>query len=206
MMHNLSLPIFSQTAKPLTHHLTRPDAATTDLELLERARGLEAGALAVIHQRFYDPIYRYVAFRVPDRETAEDLASDVFMRLVDALHAGQAPKHSLRGWLFGVAYRVVQDHFRQHYRAPHVALEDHFEAPAGDLDAALDDEAFRAKLAVELERLTEDQLSVLAMRFGAELPIQRVAEALGKTEGAVKQLQARAVATLGRRLMQEAVR
>lgn len=204
MMHSFALSNSLPSYTLLTHPSFHADQAD-DLRLLERARRLDAEALSLIHRQYYDPLFRYVAFRVADRETAEDLTSDVFVRLVDALHSGAAPQQSLRGWLFGVAFRVVQDHYRRGYRAPEVALDDEFEAPGHDLDEVLDEEAFRARLAEELGQLTDEQQSVLAMRFGAGLPIRRVAEALGKTEGAVKQLQARAVATLGRRLMRQAV-
>lgn len=171
-----------------------------EYSLLVRARRLESDALAEIHDTYYAPIFRYVAFRVGDRDLAEDLTSEVFMRLLAALRDKNAPQTTLRGWLYGVAARVVSDHHRRHYRAPEVELDESLisrdATPAELVDEMLTHEELRQAMA----ELTEEQQHVLALRFGHELPIQEVARALGKTEGAVKQLQARAVAALARKL------
>ena len=84
-----------------------------ELTLLARARQLDPEALAHIHETYYTSIFRYVAFRVGDHATAEDLTSEVFTRLLTALRDKNAPQNTLRGWLYGVAARVVSDHHRQ---------------------------------------------------------------------------------------------
>jgi len=171
-----------------------------ELHLLARARKLEADALSQIHDMYYAPIFRYVAFRVGDRTVAEDLASEVFTRLLSALRDRSAPQNTLRGWLYGVAARVVSDHFRKRYRAPEVELNESLVSreagPAEIVEAML----AREDLKQAMTGLTEEQQNVLALRFGYDMPIQEVARTLGKTEGAVKQLQARAIAALARRL------
>jgi RNA polymerase sigma-70 factor (ECF subfamily) len=96
-----------------------------ELTLLARARQLDPEALAHIHETYYTSIFRYVAFRVGDHATAEDLTSEVFTRLLTALRDKGAPQNTLRGWLYGVAARVVNDHHRKAY------------APAGGSDEAL---------------------------------------------------------------------
>lgn len=174
-----------------------------ELELLARARKLESAALAEIHDTYYGPIFRYVAFRVADRETAEDLTSEVFTRLLSALRDRNAPQNTLRGWLYGVASRVVSDHHRKRYRAPQVELNDNVmssdEGPAETVEAMLTHEGLRRAMS----ELTEEQQNVIALRFGFEMPIQEVARTLGKSEGAVKQLQARAIASLARKMSSE---
>ena len=95
-----------------------------ELALLARARTLDPDALAQIHDTYFAPIFRYVAFRVGDRQTAEDLASEVFTRFLSSLRDRTAPQNTLRGWLYGVAARVVSDHYRKHYRAPQVELDE----------------------------------------------------------------------------------
>jgi RNA polymerase sigma-70 factor (ECF subfamily) len=168
--------------------------------LLARARQFDTEALAQIHDDYYGPLFRYVAFRVGDRETAEDLASEVFTRFLSALRQRNPPSTTLRGWLYAVAANVVSDHLRQRYRAPHVelheALPSHEAGPAEVVEAALAREDLKQAMA----DLTEEQQHVIALRFGHELPIQEVARTIGKTEGAVKQLQARAIAALARKL------
>ncbi len=177
----------------------------TERDLLERAVALDQAALAEIHDRYYEPLLRYVACRVPDRETAEDLTGDVFLRFLDALRGRRPPSTTLRGWLYGVAFHVVQDHYRKAYRADVVALDERLAGPAATepVDDALVARHERAALAQAMGRLTDEQQHVLALRFGAAQPIQAVADALGKTEGAIKQLQARAVAALARQMTHE---
>ena len=84
-----------------------------ELTLLARARQLDPDALGQIHETYYASIFRYISFRVGDRETAEDLTSEVFTRLLTALRDHRSPQNTLRGWLYGVAARVVSDHHRQ---------------------------------------------------------------------------------------------
>lgn len=171
-----------------------------DAELLRRAYELDTDALAAIHDAYYQPLFRYVSFRIGDRDTCEDLVSEVFTRFLNALRQRKAPQSNLRGWLFGVASHVVNDHFRRSYRAPSTPLDEdivsHAPLPAEVAEhAAMSEELRRA-----ITNLTEDQQQVLALRFGQSMPIQEVARILGKTEGAVKQLQMRAIAALARQM------
>jgi RNA polymerase sigma-70 factor (ECF subfamily) len=173
-------------------------------ELLAGARRFDPDALGRIHDEYYGPVFRYALYRTGERETAEDIASEVFTRLLEGLRAGTGPTTTLTGWLFGVAARVVNDHFRQAYRAPMAELSevlpDHYDTPTSLTVAALE----REELRQALEKLTEEQQHVIALRFGQGMPIQDVARMMGKSEGAVKQLQARAVATLARQMKRDA--
>lgn len=169
-------------------------------KLLARAHRFEQDALCQIHDEYYIPIFRYALFRTGDREVAEDIASEVFKRLLEGLRAGTGPTTTLAGWLFGVAARVVTDHFRRVYRAPTVELDEDLsqfdETPSSLTVKALE----REELLQAIKTLTEDQQHVIALRFGQGLAIGQVARMLGKTEGAVKQLQARAIASLARQM------
>lgn len=161
--------------------------------LLKAARRLDSDALAQIHRLYYDSLYRYIVLRVSDQATAEDLTSEVFTRLLEALHRGRAPRQTLRGWLYQVASNVVADHFRRDYRAPQVQLEDDLPTddtgPLGKVIKGLR----TAQLLDAVGELTEEQQQVLALRFGAGLSIKETAAQMEKSVGAVKMLQARAV-------------
>jgi RNA polymerase sigma-70 factor (ECF subfamily) len=172
-----------------------------EIELLTRARQFDTDTLGRIHDAYYGPIYRYIVFRVGDRETAEDLTSDVFERFLQALRARTAPQDTLRGWLFRVAANVVSDHHRRRYRAPQVELDEHVESRDAGPEGAVEERMAREDLRRAMRDLTEEQQHVIALRFGRELPIQDVARVLGKSEGAVKQLQARAIAALARKIV-----
>lgn len=176
----------------------RPLADETDL--LKRALAYDTDALGQIHDAYYAPLFRYIAFRVGDRHTAEDLTSEVFTRFLAALRGGKPPQSTLRGWLFGVAANVVGDHHRRRYRAPSAPLDEELISAEAGPEELAEGSADREDLRRAVATLSGDQQSVLALRFGQGLPIQTVAEALGKSEGAIKQLQARAIAALARRL------
>ena len=176
------------------------DTDDGDRELLGRALRFESAALATIHDRYFRQVFRYLLLRSGDTHLAEDLAGEVFVRFLEAMGKAARPPDSLRGWLFGVAAHVWADHQRRAFRhgrlAPRVDTR-----PA---EAAQPEQADMAdRLVTAMAGLTEEQREVLSLRFVGELPIRDVALSLGKTEGAVKQLQARAVAALGRLLSGE---
>lgn len=177
-----------------------------ELTLLAKARAFDEEALEQIHDAYYGPIFRYIAFRVGNRLVAEDLTGEVFVRLLSALRDRTAPQKTLRGWLYRVAYFVVSDYYRTDYRREEVPLDEDVRQLSGDApDPAV---AVAGKMRWEevsraLEHLTDDQREVIALRFGQELPIREVADLMNKSEGAVKQLQARGVAALSRHVRQE---
>ena len=183
-----------------TSFATRTPTVSDEYHLLVRARQLDPAALTEIHETYYAAIFRYVAFRVGDRDTAEDLTSEVFTRLLTALRDKNAPQNTLRGWLYGVAARVVSDHHRKAYRAPQVELDESLASGEHDPADIVEGRLTQERLNQAMQDLTEEQRHVLSLRFGADLPIQDVARTLGKSEGAVKQLQARAIAALTRKL------
>lgn len=171
-----------------------------EMTLLARARALDDEALAEIHDHYYEPIFRYIVFRVSNQQVAEDLTSEVFVRLLSALRDHTAPQNTIRGWLYGVAFRVVNDFHRKQYRREEVQLNDGIASDiSGPLETVAKHLTWR-EVRAAMSGLTESQREVIALRFGQEMPIRDVAQLLGKTEGAVKQLQARAIASLARTL------
>ncbi|GAB4282298.1 MAG: sigma-70 family RNA polymerase sigma factor [Candidatus Promineifilaceae bacterium] len=172
-----------------------------ELVLLHRAKQLDEDALTEIHERYYVSIYRYIAFRVNDRQTAEDLTSDVFVRLLTAIRDHSAPRKTLRGWLYGVASNVVKEHYRQKNRRQQTQLHEGIPSFDADPDDHLESVFQSEQIQMLIKELTEEQQQVLALRFGFEMPIKEVADTMGKSEGSVKMLQARAIASLSRHVM-----
>ena len=168
--------------------------------LLNRARALDPDALAAIHDAHYEGVYRYLSFRVDDVQTAEDLASEVFTRFLGALRDRNRPPNTIRGWLYGAAGYVVKEHYRRRKKQAYAPLDENLPSraagPEQRAEALMANEALRQAMAT----LTEEQQHILALRFGLSMPIKEVADAVGKSEGAVKMLQARAVAALTRQL------
>jgi RNA polymerase sigma-70 factor (ECF subfamily) len=174
------------------------DVEPNEKALLEQARRLDERALGQIHDRYYPEIYRYALYRTGRTEVADDVAGEVFLRLLDALHGGRPPRTTLRGWLFGVAANLVADHFR---RAPRESalLDDDVAAP-GSAAAEAEGRLQRQVIQAAIRQLTREQQEALALRFGSGLSLDETAAAMGKSVNAVKVLQFRALESLRRLL------
>lgn len=171
-----------------------------ELTLLARARALDEEALTTIHNTYYGPIFRYILYRIGDHEAAEDLAAEVFVRFLSAIRDRTAPQKTLRGWLYAVASHLANDYHRRRYRAQHVTLDERLPS-----DQAGPAERFASawrwqEVQAALEELSEAQREVIALRFGQDMPVRDVAHVMNKSEGAVKQLQVRALAALAEKL------
>lgn len=161
---------------------------------------LDSDSLTRLYDENYDLVYRTIAFRVGDPQTVEDLTSEVFTRLLTALKRGRAPDDSPRGWLLTVARNVVADHYRKQSRWQWTRLTEWLVSDVQSPDQHTDQQLSAAALRQSVDKLPKAQQDVLALRFGYGMPVREVAALLEKSEGAVKMLQARAVAALAREM------
>jgi RNA polymerase sigma-70 factor, ECF subfamily len=186
----------SATAYSLFPLYTMPIlAGQNELDGLSR---LDPQAIGAVYDRYYPDVYRFVRYRLNDETTAEDIASEVFVRLLEALKSGHAPQTSLKAWLLGTASHIVTDHFRQSYRRP---IDELPETLSDGLPDPLQDVEQRERtlhLKTALSKLTEEQQNVLTLRFGQGYSLEETAALLKKNINAVKQLQFRALAALNR--------
>jgi RNA polymerase sigma-70 factor, ECF subfamily len=176
-----------------------------EIKLLNRARALDKEALAEVHDRYYQSVYRYMTFRVSDLQTAEDLTGDVFTRFLYAINDRSAPPNTIRGWLFGTAQNVLKEHYRKQRKMNWTELDDSIAGLDQNPESRLEDRLNKEALREAIADLTPEQQHVLALRFGYGLPIKDVAETVNKSEGSVKMLQVRAINALTRRLTGERV-
>ncbi len=163
-------------------------------------RNLDPQALSSLHQHYYPEVVRLALYRIGDRMVAEDLASEVFIRLIDALNAGKGPKQNVRGWLLGITNNLVNDHFRRAYRQVVDPLDEESALivdPVSQIDTRIDS---LDDLRGALQGLTEEQQMVITLRFGAEMSLEETANTMGKTANAIKALQFRATAALRQQL------
>jgi RNA polymerase sigma factor (sigma-70 family) len=151
--------------------------------------------LEQVFTRYIDAVYRFLYSRVGNKEDAEDLTSEVFLKATRQLDS-QRPEASMAQWLFTVARTVLADHWRRYYRsgAP-VPLDD---ARVGDVpekatSPVTSDESARRVTAL-LEALPERYRGVLELRFLRGYSIQETASELGITPANVKVIQHRALA------------
>lgn len=178
------------------------------LQLLERARSRDSSALDTLYRLYIDKVYRYIWYRVGDQSLAEDLASEVFVRLVQHVHGFRPPKENqvaaFSAWLFRIASNCITDHHRARARAKGHLEKNTAQLTAGDSwDDHVERLSQRHDLRAALSQLSESQREVLYYRFVADLTSAQTAAAMGKQESAIKALQHRALSSL-RRLLNEA--
>lgn len=167
---------------------------------LKDLREIDSKAIGAIYDQYFSEVYRYVLYRIGDQVLAEDIASDVFIRLLEAVKDGRAPQTNLKGWLIGTASHVVADHLRKKYRRPEneipESLPDLNPSPASEVDKREQNRAVQSAY----KQLTSEQQDVLALRFGQGYSLEETAEFMNKNVNAVKALQFRALAALQREL------
>jgi RNA polymerase sigma-70 factor (ECF subfamily) len=172
--------------------LSFPDIPDED-RLLSQARRGNRKAITAIYETFFDPLYSFIRWRVNDESLAEDLTSEVFIKFLSALQSPQAPRQSLRGWLFRVARNVLYDHFRHPDDTDE--LDDTIMA-SDDTEAQVIRLADAERIWHMLGTLALSQQEVLILRFGQMLSVQETADIMGRSVSAVKSLQFRAVNAL----------
>lgn len=168
----------------------------TENALLTGLRGLDPQAISKIHETYFPQVYRYAYYRVGDESTAEDLSSETFIRLLEAVHARRGPKSSLRGWLMGTISNLVNDYYRQVYNKTSEPLQDDLKATNSDPEILSEKRDRDEILRTELLKLTKEQQHVLALRFGSGCSLAETAELMDKKPNAIKQLQFRALNSL----------
>lgn len=174
------------------------------LSLIKQAKAGDAQAFGALYARYFDNIYRYVFFRTNHLEDAEDLTELIFLHAWEAL-----PKYQDKGllfisWLYRIAHNAVIDY---HRRNKFTATID-----VGDLDlldrgpAALDqliEHERRQQLSAAISRLPEDQQQVIVLRFIENLSYAEVAKIVGRTPGACRMIQYRALLNLSQMMKKD---
>ncbi|HTO53245.1 MAG TPA: sigma-70 family RNA polymerase sigma factor [Myxococcota bacterium] len=170
---------------------------TSDEALRVEAARKDPGQFAALYEANFELVYAYLARRVKGRAEIEDLTSEVFRRALSGLSSYESRGAPFSAWLLRIAANALVDRARRAKRRAELApLEP---APEPSLEDRLDAEE-RAKLFRSVSELPHEQRRVIELRFADERPIREIAAALGKTEGAVKQLQLRALGALRRKM------
>ncbi len=179
------------------------DEQVTSL-VLRGQRG-EQAAIEQLYELYADRIYRYLLARLGDPDLAADLTTEVFVRMIGRLPKfrlnSQRPAASFSAWLYRIAANLAFDQLRtrrikQTALDPDLPMPDHAPAP----ETVAEQRETLGRLAQAIQALSEDQRLVIIGKFVEEMSNAQVAAWLGKTEGAVKSLQHRALSTLGRLL------
>ncbi|HEY5984021.1 MAG TPA: sigma-70 family RNA polymerase sigma factor [Anaerolineales bacterium] len=161
-------------------------------------RTLDARALAAVYDQYSDAVYKYVRYRLGDDGLAEDVASEVFVSLLESVRRGAGPQTNVRGWLLSTAGHIVTDHIRRSYRRPTESLDDEHPDPAPLPGEEFESRERTRRFRTAYSRLTAEQQHVLALRFGEGYSLEETAAVINKNVNAVKALQFRAMQALQR--------
>jgi len=172
----------------------------------EVAAGVRRGdpdALSEVYRVLSGPLTAYLRSQVRDAQLAEDLATETFLKLVRGCRRLEGGPFQIRSWLYRVAQRNVIDHLRARSRRPDEELTDlppEELTAEGDPSVTVEGWDTLERIRQALEQLSPDQAEVLRLRLIAGLSAPEAAIVIGKTEGAVRALQHRGVATLARHI------
>ncbi len=173
---------------------------TDEAELVRRAVRRDPAAFGALYEFHLDRIYRYVFYRVGSASEAEDLTEQVFLKAWEAIDRYEPRGTPFAAWLYRLAHNLVIDHYRG--KRPTTPLDEVSESEEVGIDvveaveARLDAEEVRAALA----RLNPDYQQMIVLRFVEGLSHAEVAQIIGKSEGAARVIQHRALQALARAL------
>jgi RNA polymerase sigma-70 factor, ECF subfamily len=169
-----------------------------DDRLLVEAAKKDPSRFAELYELNFGRVYGYIARRVPDRDAAQDLTSDVFHKALANIHSFEWRGVPFAGWLLRIAANMIVD--RSKRGAKEVTGQELPDLPDLGSKPKLEESDQCARLFLLVDQLPQDQRRVIGMRFAEEKSIREIAQALGRTEGAVKQLQFRALQNLRARM------
>jgi len=170
---------------------TERSTAQADERLLVEAAQKDPSRFAELYELHFERVYAFVVRRVSDRAAAEDLTSDVFHKALVHLKTYEWRGVPFGAWLLKIAANAITDLVKRGGRE--IAYD---EPPEISSKPRMEQVEERTKLYQMVNGLPEDQRSVVVMRFAEEKSIKEIAQAIGRSEGAVKQLQFRAVQNL----------
>ncbi|MBA2445288.1 MAG: sigma-70 family RNA polymerase sigma factor [Nocardioidaceae bacterium] len=180
----------------------RSDSESTRLvALVDLARQGDSEAFGALYDHYSPAVYRFISYRVGVPVLAEDLTSETFFRALRSINDFRWQGKNFGAWLMTIARNLVADHYKSSRTRLEVATDDftgHDEATTTPEDEV--QEMMYSILHKALARLPADQQECLVLRFLNGNSIQQTAEALSRSEGAVKQLQLRAVRNLAKLL------
>jgi RNA polymerase sigma-70 factor (ECF subfamily) len=184
------------------------DEATTTADarrLVERAQQGDRRALEELYLMHFDRIYSYLQMSVGNRHDAEDLTNQTFVKMLESIDRFQWRKVPISAWLFRIAHNLAMDLFRSRRRWQ---PEEEPPEPPGVEARSAEEEALHAigreSMLEMIDDLSLEQQQVLTLKFVFNFSNAEVATILGKTEGAIKSLQHRALGSLQRRLAKTA--
>lgn len=171
-----------------------------DERVINGLKELDRQVIGEVYDQYFSEVYRYAVYRVGDAALAEDISSDVFLRLVESSRIGNGPQSNLRGWLIATASHIVADHFRRKYRRAEETISDELPDQSPPPATEVDQREKKRVVQKAYKTLTPEQQEVIALRFGQGYSLEETAAMMNNNVNAVKALQFRALSALSREI------
>lgn len=166
--------------------------------LVEDAKSNRDDAISKLSRFIYGKLFSYTYYRVRQREDAEDLTSEVLLKILRSL---KTQKGNFLAWIYKIANNSIIDFYRKRARRPNISLEEiKYDIPAPEPSHMVITEN---QMREALSHLTQEQANVISLRFIQEYNNVEVAKIMRKTVGAIKVLQHRALQVLRDHFRQE---
>ncbi len=166
-----------------------------DSDVFKRVRSGDRAAIGALFERYHTGIFRYLYYKVGDIHTAEDLTSEVFLRLLRSISQQDPDSIQPQAWLYKIARNLAIDYYRKHQTHQPVSLEENISLNEM-IDANVENNLNNQVLYKAVNALPFDQREVIILRFINNLPIAEAARAMERSEDAIKGLQRRALMSL----------
>lgn len=172
-------------------------------DVVSRAVKGDGQAFAQLYEENFDKIYRYVYLRLGNQAEAEDLSQEVFVKALEAIGSYKWRNLPFASWLFRIAHNQIVDYLRKHTKVREAPFDDNNMISIGEASpASVAEQGLEIEELIDaVKKLSPAQREVISLRFGAELSIAEVAEALGKSPGTVKALQYNGIVALRKMLL-----
>ena len=172
--------------------------------LVDRAQQGDRDALEELYLIHFDRIYSYLHVSVGNKHDAEDLTTQTFLKMLESIGRFKWQSAPFSAWLFRIAHNLAMDHFRARRRWQ---PEEDVPEPPGEEEPSAELQAMqsigRQSMMELIDRLSPEQQQVLTLKFVFNFPNADVAKILDKTEGAIKSLQHRALASLQKQIARD---
>ncbi|HEY8767053.1 MAG TPA: sigma-70 family RNA polymerase sigma factor [Dehalococcoidia bacterium] len=191
-------------AAPVEEATVQPDEElTAEWEIVRRAQSFDNDAIRQLYEKYFPKIYNYAFMQMGDVQAAEDLASDVMLKMIESIQ-----KYTFRGlpfgaWVFRIARNRLIDLHRRRKRRGEVDLSETLSTALANPQVLAERALERGQLQIALKHLTDEQRQVIVLKFIEGFDNRSVGQIMGRSEGAIKSLQHRALGALRRLLHPE---
>ena len=164
-------------------------------KLIVRAQGGDTEAFALVYDELVKPVYRYIYFRV-ESEIAEDLTEDTFFKVWQNLKKYKKGKHPFSSWVFRIAHNLVVDYYRKNKIVEEIDEKMADSSDSINPEMQTNIKLTNIRLKKVIRKLPDNYQQVIILKYINELDNKEIADAIGKSEGAVRTIQFRALEKL----------